>query len=197
MSQITHQQRVKYELIHGDSTKKLTLKKESVDLTITSPPYNIGLEYKNTDDTGSYDDYLDFSKKWISNVLYWTKSTGRFCLNVGLDKNKQGKRPTAADMTKIALDAGWKYHATVIWNEGNISRRTAWGSWLSASAPYVIAPVEVIIILYKDEWKRNKRGTSTIVKNEFLEYTMGLWSFNGAKKMVMLRHFQESCQNVV
>ena len=36
--------------------------------------------------------------------------------------------------------------STVVWNEQNISRRTAWGSWLSASAPYVIAPVEMIVI---------------------------------------------------
>jgi hypothetical protein len=50
---------------------------------------------------------------------------------------------------KIAKDIGWKYHSTIIWNEGNISRRTAWGSFMSASAPYVIAPVELILVLYK------------------------------------------------
>ena len=35
----------KYSLICGDSTKRSTLGKNSVDLTITSPPYNIGLDY--------------------------------------------------------------------------------------------------------------------------------------------------------
>ncbi len=133
-------------------------------------------------DSISYERYLKFSEKWISNVLHWTRSTGRFCLNIGLDKNKQGKRPTCADLTKIALDAGWKYHATIVWNEGNISRRTAWGSWLSASAPHVIAPVEAIIVLYKDEWKRDRRGISTIERNEFIEWTNGMWTFPGAKK---------------
>jgi site-specific DNA-methyltransferase (adenine-specific) len=57
-----------------------------------------------------------------------------------------------ADLTTIAKKVGWKYHATVIWNEQNISRRTAWGSWMSASAPFVIAPVEVIVVLYKNVW---------------------------------------------
>lgn len=182
---IIHEQKSKsksYKIIHGDATKKKTLRKETIDLTITSPPYNVGLKYDNTDDAIPYESYLKFTKKWLSNVLYWTKPTGRLCLNVGLDKNKNGKKPICADFTKIALEIGWKYHATIIWNEGNISRRTAWGSWLSASAPHVIAPVEVILILYKDEWKRNKSGITTITKEQFMEYVLGLWTFNGSRK---------------
>ncbi len=182
---VIHKQKSKtslYKIIHGDSTKKNTLRKNSVDITITSPPYNVGLQYDNTDDAITYESYLKFTKKWLSNVFHWTKPTGRLCLNVGLDKNKNGKRPVCADITKIALEVGWKYHATVIWNEGNISRRTAWGSWLSASAPHVIAPVEVILILYKEEWKRNKSGTTTITKEQFMEYVLGMWTFNGSRK---------------
>ncbi len=104
----------------------------------------MGLSYDVTDDGISYDKYLKFTKKWLSNVLHWTRPTGRLCLNVGLDKNKNGKHPVCADMTQLAKDVGWKYHATIIWNEGAMSRHTAWGSWMSASAPHVIAPVEVI-----------------------------------------------------
>ena len=172
-----------HNLILGDSTKRSTLYSESIDLTVTSPPYNVGLSYdESTDDGMSYDDYMKFTKKWLSNVLHWTRPTGRLCLNVGLDKNKNGKRPVCADITQLALDVGWKYHATVIWNEGTMSRHTAWGSWLSASAPHVIAPVEVIIILYKDEWRRNRSGETTITKSEFMSWTKGVWQFGGAKK---------------
>ena len=56
-----------------------------------------------------------------------------------------------ADLTAIAKDIGFRYHSTIVWNEGNISRRTAWGSWMSASAPYVIAPVELIVVLYREQ----------------------------------------------
>lgn len=168
----------------GDSTIRNTLEEGSVDVTITSPPYNVGLDYKGggIDDSVPYEEYLRFSEQWLSNVFYWTRPTGRLCLNVGLDKSKHGKRPVAADMTRIAMDAGWQYHATIIWDEDTISRRTAWGSWLSASAPHVIAPVEVVIILYKEDWKRNRRGVSTISRDEFIEWTNGLWVFRGAPK---------------
>lgn len=83
-------------------------------------------------------------------------------MNIPLDKNKGGQKAVGADLTKIAQEIGWNYHSTIIWNEGNISRRTAWGSWLSASAPYVIAPVELIVVLYKDDWKKTG-GTKKII----------------------------------
>ena len=102
--------------------------------------------------------------------------------NIPLDKNKGGQRSVGADITKIAKDIGWKYHSTIIWNEGNISRRTAWGSWLSASAPYVIAPVEVIVVLYKKHWKKLSYGKSDIAKKEFLDWTNGVWTFTGESK---------------
>ena len=78
---------------------------------------------------------------------------------------------------------GWKYHSTIIWNEQNISKRTAWGSWLSASAPFVIAPVEVIVVLYKERWKKiSGSGKSDISKEEFIEWTNGVWNFMGESK---------------
>jgi hypothetical protein len=35
------------------------------------------------------------------------------------------------------------YNTPILWLEGNISRRTAWGSWLSASDPWVNTAAEV------------------------------------------------------
>ena len=105
------------------------------------------------------------------------------CLNIPLDKNKGGQQSMGADITTIAKAVGYKYHSTIIWNESNISRRTAWGSWLSASAPYVIAPVELIVILYKDIWKKiNNQKNNDITKEEFMEWTNGLWAFSGQSK---------------
>ena len=154
----------------------------SVDLIVTSPPYNLDLEYGSVNDGCDYKDYLIFTKKWLRKAFQLSKETGRLCLNIPLDKNKGGQQSMCADITNVAKRIGWKYHSTIVWNEGNISRRTAWGSWLSASAPYVIAPVEVIVVLYKGSWKKNKKGTSNISKEEFIAWTNGLWTFNGQSK---------------
>ena len=169
-------------IICDDFLKSKVIEEDSIDLTITSPPYNVDLFYDSYKDDLSYEDYLSFSHQWIKKVYQLTKPTGRFCLNIPLDKNKGGQQSVYADLTTIAKRIGWEYHSTVIWNEQNISRRTAWGSWLSASAPYVIAPVEMIVILYKTEWKKNSKGESDINKQEFQEWTNGVWNFNGESK---------------
>jgi len=144
----------KISLYNSDVLNKNLFKSEFIDLIVTSPPYNLGIEYNSNDDKLSYESYLDFSKEWMKNCFNWTNTQGRFLLNIPLDKNKGGSKSVGSDLTRIAQEVGWKYHSTIVWNEGNISRRTAWGSWMKASAPYVIAPVELIVILYKDEWKK-------------------------------------------
>ena len=170
-------------MLHNDSTlNKQLLHPQSLDLIITSPPYNVGIEYNSNADSKDYQEYLEFSRQWIENCYFWAKDGARFCLNIPLDKNKGGQQSVGADITTLAKKIGWKYHSTIIWNEGNISRRTAWGSWLSASAPYVIAPVELILVLYKGEWKKQYKGQSDIQKQEFMDWTNGLWTFNGESK---------------
>lgn len=155
----------------------------SVDLIVTSPPYNVEINYNSHDDKLSYQDYLSFSEKWLSRCFDWLRDDGRFCLNMPLDKNKGGQQSVGADLTVLAKKLGFNYHSTIVWNEGNISRRTAWGSWLSASAPFVIAPVELIVVLYKNSWKK-RSGTriSDISREEFLSWTNGLWTFPGESK---------------
>lgn len=170
-------------LIQEDSLNENAFDNEVFDLIITSPPYNVDIKYNSHNDDLSYDDYLIFSEKWMTNCYKWTKKQGRFCLNIPLDKNKGGQKSVGADLTVLAQKIGWKYHSTIIWNEGNISRRTAWGSWMSAAAPYVIAPVELIVVFYKEEWKKTTGSKiSDITKNEFIEWTNGLWTFNGESK---------------
>ena len=170
-------------LFHGDILNNQLFNKEFIDLIVTSPPYNVGIEYNSNDDELNYEQYLDFSEHWMQNCYNWSKTQSRFCLNIPLDKNKGGHRSVGADLTKIAQKVGWKYKTTIIWNEGNISRRTAWGSWKSASAPVVIAPVELIVVLYKDDWKKtNGSKISDVTGDEFKNWTQGVWVFNGESK---------------
>ena len=171
------------QIIRNDLFVTKTVKSNSIDLIVASPPYNVDIAYTSHDDTSSYGEYLKFNQKWLKRCFKWLKSDGRLCLNVPLDKNKGGQQSVGADFTRLAKEAGFQYHSTIIWNEGNISRRTAWGSWMSASAPYVIAPVELIIVLFKKEWKKTRvDGQNDIARQEFMDWTNGLWTFQGESK---------------
>lgn len=168
--------------IHNASILSAPLERESIDLIVTSPPYNVSIEYNSNEDSLSYQDYLDFCEQWMQVCYDCAKEDGRFCLNIPLDKNKGGHNCVYSDLVQVALRCGWNYFTTIVWNEGNISRRTAWGSWLSASAPHIIAPVEMIAVFYKKQWNKLEKGVSDIARDDFMAWTNGLWTFNGESK---------------
>lgn len=174
-------------IINDDFLKTDLIPEESIDLIVTSPPYNVDIRYESYRDNIPYEKYLEFTEKWLEKALELVKPDGRMCLNIPLDKSKgrkeEGFQSVYADVVQIAKKVGWKYFSTIIWNEQNISRRTAWGSWLSARAPYVIAPVEVIVVMYKKRWKKTSgSGISDITRDEFIEWTNGLWTFPGESR---------------
>ncbi|PHR96392.1 MAG: site-specific DNA-methyltransferase [Blastopirellula sp.] len=55
----------------------------SVDLAFADPPFNIGYKYDVYDDRKSADDYLAWSKQWITEVVRVLKPNGSFWLAIG------------------------------------------------------------------------------------------------------------------
>lgn len=164
-------------------TADLSSLTNSIDLIVTSPPYNVGIEYDSINDTHEYEKYMnEFTYNWLSRVYELLKDDGRICVNIPLDSNKNGNVPFLVDFVNVARKIGFQYKSTIIWNKNNISKRTAWGSWLSASAPSIIAQVEVIVMMYKKSWKKLTNSKSTITREEFIEWTDGTWNFPPEKK---------------
>ena len=57
-------------LIYKEDILKITaIPKNSIDLIVTSPPYNVDIHYNFHIDNLSYEDYLEFTQKWLKNVL--------------------------------------------------------------------------------------------------------------------------------
>lgn len=171
------------KIIKDDVLTTKEILPNTIDLIVTSPPYRIGIKYAFRDDKFSHEEYLEFSKKWMSRCFKWLKDDRRFCLNVPLEKNNGGQQSMGADLTCLAKEIGFKYYSTIIWNETDVSRRTAWESWLNPSAPHVIPSLDLIIVLYKNSWKKTSRsGKPDITREEFMKWTKGLWNFSGERK---------------
>src|SRR5215207_8534406 len=174
----------------ADCTDLEFLPPESVHLIVTSPPYNLGKDYGTARDDATYHQYLDWVVSWCRQLWRVLEPGGRLCLNIPLDinlsfdaggKRVTQKRPVLADFThRLVNDEKWVYNTTILWLEGNISRRTAWGSWLKASDPWVNTAAEAVLVLSKQRRKRDGRGKHTeIARDEFMNWTLGLWEFRG------------------
>ncbi len=92
----------------GDCIRKLAdIEPGSVDLVFADPPFNIGYEYDVYDDKRSREEFLNFSRKWITGVHRVVKPVGTFWLAIGDEY--------AAELKLIAQEAGFTCRSWVIW----------------------------------------------------------------------------------
>jgi site-specific DNA-methyltransferase (adenine-specific) len=74
----------KFEIEHGDCIDGMSsLKPATVDLVVTSPPYNLGISYGAYDDNKSQSEYLAWCLEWANQIKRVLKPDGSFFLNLG------------------------------------------------------------------------------------------------------------------
>lgn len=120
-------------LFNADSVESLNKLSESIfDLTVTSPPYNIGKEYE---DILPLEEYIKWSQDWINAVHLCTKENGAFWLNLGYlsIENKAKAIPIIYllwDKVPFYLiqEVIWHYEAGVI-NKSSLSPRNEKFLW--------------------------------------------------------------------
>ena len=86
MVNINHPQipKINSLIVNKDCIKGMkALKEKSVDVVVTSPPYNIGKDYNKYLDHRSQKEYLDWCCEWVSEVYRVLKDDGSFFLNLG------------------------------------------------------------------------------------------------------------------
>ena len=73
------------KIICGDALEELkNLPDRSIDLIVTDPPYNLSKDYGNNIDKLNFNDYLDFSLKWLSESKRVLKDTGTIYVFMGM-----------------------------------------------------------------------------------------------------------------
>lgn len=171
------------------------LSDNQVDLVVTSPPYNVDLGKNKYNATG-YDIYRDNQEhgdyiEWLRSVFkeLWgkLKPGGRVCLNMGDGKN--GAVPTHSDVIQMMThDLEYLPMTIIIWDKSQTSNRTAWGSWMSPSAPSFPRGYEYILVFAKEKRKLQYKGESDITREEFIKWTNGLWVFAPESKQKKYGH---------
>ena len=73
-----------FDLHHGECLAGMSrLPATSVDLVVTSPPYNLGITYRKYSDTAAREIYLSWCHDWATQIRRILKPAGSFFLNVG------------------------------------------------------------------------------------------------------------------
>ncbi len=159
------------------SEKMVELPDNSVHLMVTSPPYNVGKLYDKELSLDEYREFLSNVWKEVERVLV---PGGRVCINVA-NLGRKPYIPLHAFIIEDMQKLGFLMRGEVIWDKGaSVSSSIAWGTYLSAKNPVLRDAHEYILIFSKQSFTRGIKENmkSTISKEEFIELTKSIWSFN-------------------
>ena len=169
---------VKNKIFNKSSEDMSELLDNSISLTVTSPPYNIG---KDSDLNLTDDEYWKLMDKVFNETYRVTKSGGRVVVNVA-NLGRKPYIPIANQFTQLLIDIGFLMRGEIIWQKSKgANANFAWGSWLSASNPVIRDIHEYCLVFSKHSFKNNTKSESTITKEEFMESTLSIWNILPAK----------------
>jgi len=146
----------------------------SIQLMVTSPPYNAGKEY---DLDLTLEEYLGLLERVMRETYRVLSAGGRACVNVA-NLGRKPYIPLHAYLIQMMLSLGYQMRGEIIWNKASSAGpSTAWGSWRSATNPVLRDVHEYILVFSKASFTRDGRGRrSSIGRDEFLAWTKSVWT---------------------
>jgi len=179
----------KNQIICDDSQNVLQkLPNNCVDLVFTSPPYNFGLDYEDSNDDHNWDAYFKKLFRILDECIRVLKYGGRLIINV---------QPLFSDyipshhlISNYCIKKKLIWKGEVLWEKNNYNcKYTAWGSWKSPSNPYLKYTWEFIEIFCKGEMKKTgEKENIDISADEFKEWVVAKWSVAPERKMKKYDH---------
>jgi site-specific DNA-methyltransferase (adenine-specific) len=151
-------------IINGDSVQVMKeIPESTIDLIVTSPKYNVGIDYDSCDDRMPMSDYWEWTKEWLTESFRLLKDDGRVAINIPYEVNVQdrgGRVLFMAEFWSVMKSVGFQFYGLVDLDENSPhrSKTTAWGSWMSPSSPYIYNPKECVILAYKKDRIKKVKG---------------------------------------
>ena len=176
------------QIICNDALTELkAIDDNSVDIVLTSPPYNFDMQYDEHDDKDDAHKYIDTLVNIFNECKRTLKDGGRLIVNI--QPNYKEYFPSHHYLTTKLIDSGLIWRGEILWLKNNLKKLTAWGSYKSPSCPYLNYPFEFIEVFSKKTIKHvGDKNNIDITKEEFIKYVNGHWSIAPETRMKEYNH---------
>lgn len=159
-----------------------------IDIVLTSPPYNFGINYENTNDVNIWEDYFNKLFNIFRECVRVLKDSGRIIINV--QPMFSDYIPTHHLISNFFLKEGLIWKGEIIWEKNNYNcKYCTWGSWKSPSSPYLKYSWEFVEIFCKNSLKKEgDKNNIDIDSEEFKKWVYGKWSIAPERNMKKYKH---------
>lgn len=121
----------------------------SVQLIITSPPYNVGIAYGSHDDALADDAYITLLRASFNECAAVLADGGRIAVVVPAGVGRNPWRPLASRVAALLADSDLTLRGQIIWDKGACGNRTTWGSFRLPTDPSLRDTTEIIVVAHK------------------------------------------------
>lgn len=177
------------KIVCADSLDYLkTLPDNCIDIIITSPPYNFGLDYENHNDTSHWNQYYDMLFKIFKECIRVLKYGGRFVVNV--QPLYSDYIPTHHIISNFFIQQKMIWKGEIIWEKNNYNcKYCSWGSWKSPASPYLKYTWEFVEVFCKGNLKKpGAKENIDINEEEFKQWVVAKWSIAPERNMKEYGH---------
>jgi len=176
------------QIICADALTALKqVENNSVDIVLTSPPYNFDMDYDEHNDKDESQRYVDTLLGIFDECIRTLKDGGRLIVNV--QPNYKEYFPSHHYLTTALVERGLIWRGEIVWLKNNLKKLTAWGSWMSPSCPYLSYPFEFIEVFSKFTLKHSgEKENIDITKDEFIKCVNGHWTIAPETRMKDFNH---------
>ncbi len=159
-----------------------------IDLVITSPPYNFGINYHNSSDINIWDGYFNKLFAIFSECIRVLKDSGRIIINI--QPMFSDYIPSHHIISNFFIQSGMLWKGEIIWEKNNYNcKYCTWGSWKSPSAPYLKYSWEFIEIFCKNSLKKvGIKENIDIESDEFKKWVYAKWNIAPERNMKKYGH---------
>ena len=155
-------------VINADSQYLSSLDIKPVHLVITSPPYNVGIDYADSND--NLLTYIPLVTTVWRECYKVMVDGARIAVVVPFGVGRNPYIPFDCQIMQTLIDAGFQLRGRIIWDKNTTGNRTSWGSFRLPSDPSIRDTTECIIVAHKGQSKlelpsevklKDEKGTYT------------------------------------